>query len=164
MNFYLLVGGLVLATAVMWLVGRWIRLRFTPGGKLNRQLVSWKYGITGKPDYVIYHDSKPIPVLVKSGKAESAPHDTHIAELIVHCLLIEETVNIAPPYGVIRYDDRTFEVDYDDEMFEMLLEVLETMHRDREHLADRPLNRSHDSERRCYACRHCRRCDQSLIK
>lgn len=162
MNFYLLVGGLLLATAVMWMVGRWIRTRFTPGGRLTRQLVSFKYGITGKPDYVIYQDGKPIPVVVKSGKANTAPHDSHIAEVIVHCLLIEETVDIAPPYGLIRYDNRAFEVDYDNEMFEMLLDALEAIHHDKRHFDDGPPDRSHKIEQRCFACRHRRRCDQSL--
>lgn len=162
MSGILLILLLMIAATILWLAGRWIRLRFTQEG-LGGQLVSWQYGVTGKPDYIIERDGVKIPVLVKGGKAGSAPHDSHMAEVVVYCLLIEEATSVAPPYGVIRYDNTTFEIDYDDEMYDMLMEVLAEMHEERQHLEGTPPDRSHPIERRCYACRHCKHCEQSLV-
>ena len=48
--------------------------------KLRQQMVSWEYGLTGSPDYVVDHDGYPIPVLKKLGRApEHEPHDSHVA-------------------------------------------------------------------------------------
>lgn len=165
MYLILLIGGLLLGSVMLWLGGRWLRQRLSgnPFPALQGQLVSLKFGITGKPDLILAHNGYPIPVITKQGQAPKSPHDSHVAQILVHCLLIEETTQTAPPYGVIRYDNRTFEVDYDDQMYEMLLDLLEEMHHDRAEGIDL-LPRSHRKERRCAGCRHRKKCDEKLIK
>lgn len=129
--------------------------------KLRQQLVSWDYGLTGLPDYVVDHNGSPIPVLKKSGSAPAVePHDSHVAQILVHCLLVHETTQYPPPYGIIRYDDRTFEVDYTEQAVGALLELVDEM---RLRQQENGLNaRSHDSKRRCYACRYRGICEESL--
>lgn len=162
MNFVLLIAGLVLMLVLFWFLGRRIRQRLGFGQPaLHRQLVSWKYGITGKPDFLLEHDGFPIPVLVKSGRATNSPHESHVAQILVYCLLVEETTKLAPPYGVIRYSNRTFEVDYNQEMFDTLIDVLEEMHAEREHGSE-ILARSHTIAQRCYACKHNKHCEEAL--
>lgn len=128
---------------------------------LRGQLVSWEYGITGRPQFIIEHDGKPIPVLVRRGKAPSdSPHDSHIAQVLTYCLLIHENAQIPPPYGIIRYQDRTFEVDYNEVVVETLLDLVEEMHDVREH----PLpERSHYKKQHCAGCRYRRTCEESLV-
>jgi CRISPR-associated exonuclease Cas4 len=130
--------------------------------KLRQQMVSWEYGLTGSPDYVVDHDGQPIPVLKKSGSApDHEPHDSHVAQILVHCLLVHETMQSPPPYGIIRYDDRTFEVDYTEPAVTALLELVDEM-RVRRQGDDLPA-RSHDMRRRCYACGHRRGCEETLV-
>lgn len=168
MTFILVLLGLLVGSGVFWWGGRWMRRRlpfthtsYHPAQGLPRQLVSQKYGITGKPDLIIEQGDYLIPVLVKSGRANTSPHESHIAQIAVHCLLIEDVAGQAPPYGIIRYDNRTFEIDYDDEIYEMLIELLDEMHNEREYFAEE-MDRSHDITQRCFACRHRKRCPQSL--
>ncbi len=128
--------------------------------RLRQPLVSWEYGISGQPDYVVEHDGQPIPVLARSGLAPgNAPHDSHVAQVLVYCLLFHETTGSAPPYGIVRYGDRTFEVDYSESAVDALLDLLEEIRAVGEELPPR----SHDVGRHCFACRHRRICDESLV-
>lgn len=130
--------------------------------RVRRQFVAWDYGVTGRPDYLVYHGGHPIPVLLKSGKAPNSdyPHDSHVAQIIALCLVIQITKNMDPPYGIIRYDDRTFEVDYTPVAFESLQEVLEEIRHERRQTT--PPARSHEERRRCVACRHRSICEERL--
>lgn len=129
--------------------------------RLNKSLVSWEYGLTGKPDYLVEHEGIPVPVLVKTGLApKDNPHDSHVAQILVYCLLVHETTQVAPPFGIIRYADRTFEVDYTESAVQALLELVDEMRAAR----GKTPARSHDSRRRCVACSHRRHCDQSLAR
>lgn len=164
MNVFFLIIGLLMGSIVLWVGGRWLRKRLSgnPFPNLQGQLVSFKYGITGKPDLILEQGGYPIPVLTKRGLAPKSPHDSHVAQILVHCLLIEDTTQITPPYGIIRYDNRTFEVDYDNEMYAMLVDLLEEMHHECEHeIALLP--RSHHKKQYCAGCRHRKKCDESLI-
>ncbi len=76
----------------------------TPGPLLVAETVP----LRGKPDYLIRQDGFLIPVEIKT--AERAPaqaYQNHVAQLYAYCLLVEEHYGIRPPYGVIRYLDRT---------------------------------------------------------
>ncbi|PJF39930.1 MAG: CRISPR-associated protein Cas4 [Phototrophicales bacterium] len=128
---------------------------------LRRQLISWEYGITGKPSYIIEHNGQPIPILVKRGKApQKSPHDSHIAQILTYCLLIHENTQMPPPYGIIRYRDRTFEVDYNEVVVEALLDLIEEIHQQR----NQPLpSRSHEKKQHCAGCRYRKRCEESLV-
>lgn len=130
--------------------------------RLNRQLVSYDYGITGRPDYVIDRDSLPVPVLRKIGHAPDAPYDSHVAQILVHCLLIETTVRVPPPFGIVRYNERTFEVDYDPPAFDALMHLLEEIRSEKKHTTIP--HRSHEIRRRCFGCSHQSTCDESLVK
>ncbi len=130
------------------------------GLESGRQLVSWEYGVTGQPDTIIDYQGTPVPVLVKHGLAPTdSAHDSHIAQVLVYCLLVHQTTNIAPPHGVIRYADRTFEVDYNEPAVVALLDLADEIRTSRQSIP----NRSHDSRQRCFACRHNKNCDDTLL-
>lgn len=165
---FLLVIGLAVGIVGSWFIYRRGRNRGVGEAlydgpykqRLSRPLVSWEYGITGKPDYVVEHDGAPVPVLVKNGRApKNSPHDSHVAQVLVYCLLIHESAKVAPPYGIIRYADRTFEVDYNEPSVQALLDLLDDMHSQRHKIPAR----SHDKTQHCFACLHQGHCEQSLL-
>jgi CRISPR-associated exonuclease Cas4 len=128
-------------------------------GRVDRPLFSREFQLTGKPDYVVADGSDVIPVEVKSGSGPAQPYDGHVLQLAAYCLLVEECYGREAPYGIIKYDDRTFEVDYTPELEQRLLSVLEAM-RDDLYEGDAP--RDHDDARRCRACGYRERCEESL--
>jgi CRISPR-associated exonuclease Cas4 len=128
-------------------------------GRLERPLFSRRFLLTGKPDYLVTYEDGVIPVEVKSSHAPARPYPSHALQLAAYCLLVEECYGQRPPYGIIKYADRTFEVDYTPELEDELLATLDCMRAD---LADGNVPRSHGAPRRCRACGYRSRCDERL--
>jgi CRISPR-associated exonuclease Cas4 len=124
------------------------------------------YGLTGKPDYLVETREGPIPIEVKSSAAPFHPYSSHVLQLTAYCLLVEENTGQAPPYGLIKYADAIFEVDYTPALRRELLALLDAMHRLRsqsnQQRARSGVPRSHDEPRRCAGCGYRQICDQSL--
>src|SRR5512143_3441634 len=118
-------------------------------GKLEKPFFHQALGLTGKPDYLVEHDGKIIPVEVKTGRTPEAPYDSHIFQLAAYCLLVHRTMGRRPPYGIIHYEGRDFAVDYTAELEAALLDVLADMRRD-EWRGE--AFRSHESPARCARC------------
>jgi CRISPR-associated exonuclease Cas4 len=129
-------------------------------GRLERPLFSRSLHLTGKPDYLVADGADVIPVEVKSRRAPAQPYLSHLLQLAAYCLLVEECYGRRPPYGIIKYADRAFEVDYTPELEDELLTTLGCMRGD---LADGDAPRSHDEPRRCQACGYRQQCDQRLV-
>ena len=144
-------------------------------GRLERPLFSHALRLTGKPDYLVADGADVIPVEVKSSRApalrlrpstgsghcsgQAQPYPSHVLQLAAYCLLVEQCYGRRPPYGIVKYADRTFEVDYTPELEDELLATLDQMRAD---LADGDAPRSHDEPRRCRACGYRQKCDQCL--
>jgi len=138
------------------------RLIYTDTGgwnRLERPLFSRAFLLTGKPDYLVADGSDVIPVEVKSGPAPAQPYPSHTLQLAAYCLLVEECYGRRPPYGIVKYADRAFEVAYTPALANTLLETLDHMRAD---LAQGYAPRSHDDPHRCQACGHWEQCDQRL--
>lgn len=129
------------------------------GGRPAPVLRAPRYGLSGRPDVLIRRPEGLIPVEVKSGSAPARPYDSHRLQLAAYCLLVEEALGERPPYGLIRYRDRTFRVDYTEALREELLRVLEAMRRD---LAWGEAHRSHAIPARCRACGFRSICEEAL--
>ena len=100
-----------------------------------------------------------LPVEVKSSRAPAQPRPSHILQLAAYCLLVEECYGRCPPYGIIKYADRTFEVDYTPELEDELLATLDDMRNDLDH-DDAP--RNHDDPVRCQFCGYSQHCEQKI--
>ena len=138
------------------------RVIYTDTGGWNRRerpLFSQEFLLTGKPDYLVADGADVIPVEVKSSRAPSHPYSSHVLQLAAYCLLIEECYRRRPPYGIIKYADRAFEVDYTPELEDELLATLDCM---RDDLAEGDAPRSHDELARCRACGYRQHCDQTI--
>ena len=128
-------------------------------GAVEKPLYDPTTGLTGKPDYLVRQNGATLPVEVKSGYAPSAPREGHVLQLAAYCLLVEATTGARPPYGLLRYRNRTFAVDYTPALEARLKETLAEMQRDERRAA---VPRSHDDPARCARCGFAQVCDEKL--
>ena len=120
--------------------------RFQP----EEALVSHRYGLAGKPDYIVRGEHASIPVEVKSRICRArGPHDSEKAQLFAYCLLVEEMSGQPIPYGLIEYPNRQWRVPFGEAerryVFGLLGEI-----RQAQAAADVP--RDHLDTFRCRSC------------
>ncbi len=117
--------------------------------------------LVGKPDYVIrQRDGSLVPVDFKSVSAPIQPYDSHVYQVLAYCYLIEQTQGLKPSHGIIRYEDKSFEVPYDDLQKAKLLDLILAL-RQVEGCDESP-QRSHQQAARCRSCGFRDICDQNL--
>jgi len=159
----LLVAALVLfllAWLLLWMARRSREKGGLPRGRVvyvdsrdwrrpDAPLRSERYGLVGRPDYLVQRGRTVIPVEVKPSRTGAEPYQADLLQLAAYCLLVEETSGRMPPYGLLRYRDRTFEVPYGAGVRRRLLELLAEMR-----AAGRggEVGRSHEQRARCAAC------------
>ncbi len=127
--------------------------------KESELLKSEKYRIRGRPDYIMENDGDLIPVEVKTGRVPKGPFFSHILQIAAYCLLIEEDIGEKPPYGLIRYGETEFDIDYDDSLKNLLIEKLEMM---RENIEKEEAHRNHGRDGKCAHCSRRDICPESL--
>jgi CRISPR-associated exonuclease Cas4 len=115
----------------------------------EKPLFSNTHQLTGKPDYLVRERSRVIPVEVKSRAAPDAPYVSHVMQLAAYCLLVEDVIGSAAPYGYIHYRDRTYRVDFTKALRGELLQLLKEMRRAGH---AKQVHRSHANARRCAHC------------
>lgn len=125
----------------------------------EKPLYSARYRLAGRPDYLVNKDNRIVPVEVKSGRAPKQPYQSHILQLAAYCLLVEEVYRQRPPYGIIRYADCMFEIDYTDKLKAELLATIRQMRAD---MRKPEVRRSHNHRARCARCGYRHECDDSL--
>ncbi|MBI4789249.1 MAG: CRISPR-associated protein Cas4, partial [Chloroflexi bacterium] len=127
--------------------------------KIERPLFSRRYGLTGKPDYIIAQEGAVIPIEVKPNRTAPAPRDSDVMQLAAYALLVEEAYGTAPAYGLLKYRDVVFQVDVTEELRQELMELMAAMRHDE---GARDVARSHARARRCQACGYRGECGQAL--
>ncbi len=159
-------GGLIL----LWVAGRQRRETGLPQGRVvyvdstaweeaPQSLYDPVTNLTGKPDYLVQQGEMVIPVEVKSTRVKDAPYDGHLYQLAAYCLLVERTFGTRPPYGILHYANRTFEIPYTTELESALLNLLNEM---QEKGRKQRHPRSHNVPARCRHCGYRHICDQKL--
>lgn len=129
-------------------------------GKVETALYDPTYNLTGKPDFIVETNHGPIPVEVKSGRGRNVPYDSHIFQLAAYCLLIDQTFNSRPDYGILHYSDQDIAIDYTSELEGRTIKLIREIH---SVSRKKKVNRSHESVNRCQKCGYKSICDQSLI-
>jgi len=114
-------------------------------------ILSRRWGLVGKPDYLVEQGDGVIPVEVKSSRLprSGAPHEGHVLQLAAYCALVADTYGRRPPYGYVHYRDATVKVPYTPALEEALRTALAQMRAAR-HAAD--VQRSHQDYWRCRRC------------
>jgi CRISPR-associated exonuclease Cas4 len=128
-------------------------------GKVEKPFFDADFMLTGKPDYLVEQNGDLIPVEVKSGFGPLEPYASHVFQLLAYCLLVESNTGKRPPYGILKYRNRTFAIDYTEAQEQALLELLEDMRLDERNAENR---RSHQESLRCGRCGFRSICDQRL--
>jgi len=126
----------------------------------EKPLFSSTYQLMGKPDYLVRERNRIIPVEVKSRAAPDEPYLSHVMQLAAYCLLVEDVLGAAAPYGYVHYRDRTFKVELTRALRAELLQLLKDM---RKAGLARQVHRSHDHARRCAHCGLQEMCGESLL-
>lgn len=122
-----------------------------------RTLRSERYRLVGRPDLLRRRpDGALVPIELKRRRAPpGGPYASHRLQLAAYCLLVEEETGRAPPFGVLRYADRSVTVPWDRaaraELFAFLDEVA------------RPYDgRASPAPAKCAGCVWSPSCDASL--
>ena len=174
----LLIVALLVASILLFAVGVWLwfwaragqrdaglpagRVTYVDTGawkRVERPLFSNEHRLTGRPDYLVRTRDSVIPVEVKSGAAPARPYESHVLQLAAYCLLVEEVEARTVPHGIIKYDDRAFEIDNTPALRDRLLDTLDAI---RAGLQSPDLQRNHRDARRCAACGYREGCEQRL--
>jgi CRISPR-associated exonuclease Cas4 len=145
---------------VLWLLLRGVaRDRGLPNGeivysdtdaeRLERALVSHRYQLTGKPDYIIRARDGTFPLEVKSRRCGTGPRDSELAQIWAYCLLVEEEAGTPVRFGLLQYADRKWPVPFGHRERRALLAILAEM-RELEGAAD--VRRSHNHAGKCRGC------------
>jgi len=162
---------IVLGLLVFWLgrrsqaeaglpIGRVIYSDTRGWQSIEKPLFSRTHRLAGKPDYLVQQGRDVVPVEVKSARAPSnGPRRSHVLQLAAYCLLIEETYRQRPKYGIVKYADRMFAVDYTESLQAALQDVMAAM---REDVAQDTAHRSHNEAARCARCGYRQACDERL--
>ena len=141
-----------------------------PGGRIILQdtdrrrpvahpLVSRRYGVVGKPDYLVQTADGLIPVEVKSRPWPSTgPRFADIMQLITYCVLVEDKFRTRPPHGIIAYADRHELVPYTPQYRETVLKIVSEIAA-AEGCAP---HRNHQQHARCKRCGYQPVCDEAL--
>jgi CRISPR-associated exonuclease Cas4 len=125
-------------------------------------LIADELNLCGKPDYILRdRGGNLVPVEVKSGNAPRGdePYESHLMQLAAYFLLIEDALDCTPDYGLIRYRDRTLQVENTDELRERLCSVIDQM---RTILIQASAHRSHNRPARCARCTMADVCDERI--
>ena len=171
------------AIALVWLVGASIflyrsigaleiahatRVRYSVRGDLvyidstaekPKLFVSKKHGLSGRPDAVVMDGEHHIPVELKTGRVPRGPLFSHILQVVAYCVLLEEEYGKAPPYGIIRYGETAYEIEYNADQRTLLLQKLEEM---RAAIAKGEAHRNHNRPGKCIHCSRRAVCPERL--
>lgn len=128
-------------------------------GKVEKPLFDADLMLTGKPDYLVNQNGALIPVEVKSSFGPVEPYASHVFQLLSYCLLVESSTGQRPPYGILKYRNRTFAIDYTEAQEQALVELIEDMRLDER---GGECERSHQETGRCGRCGFRSICDQKL--
>ncbi len=128
------------------------------GRQTSRLLRSERYGLTGRPDYILERGGDIIPVEVKSGRKPKGPLFSHVLQVAAYCLLLEEEGNKVS-HGILRYGDMEHEVEFDAEMRSILLGKLKEMRRLK---VTEDVHRNHHRQGKCHSCSRRDMCPERL--
>ena len=94
-------------------------------------LSSRAYPLVGKPDYVVQLlDGRPVPIELKLNVQDAtAPYSNHIVQVAAYCLILEDYFEHAPTYGIVRYADSEYTVEYTPALRKKVIRLLTEMAR-----------------------------------
>ncbi len=121
--------------------------------------VSKKHGLSGRPDAIVMDGEHHIPVEIKTGRVPRGPLFSHILQVVAYCFLLEEEYGKAPPYGIVRYGDTNYEIEYNEDQKKLVLQKLGEM---RAAIGRGEAHRNHNRPGKCVHCSRRSVCPERL--
>jgi CRISPR-associated exonuclease Cas4 len=129
------------------------------GRKESKLLKSERYGLAGRPDYILSIDGELVPVDVKTGRKPKGPLFSHILRVAAYCLLLSEEDGTKVTHGILRYDNIEHEIEFNDEMKALLISKLDDM---RNLIKTQDVHRNHNRVGKCRSCSRRNVCPERL--
>jgi CRISPR-associated exonuclease Cas4 len=126
----------------------------------QRLLVSEKYKLTGRPDYILMVGTELIPVDLKTGRQPRGPLFSHILQVGAYCLLLSDENGKRVSRGILKYGDVEHEIEFDDELESLLLAKLAEM---RALMKSGDVHRNHNRVGKCAGCSRRDNCPERLV-
>jgi CRISPR-associated exonuclease Cas4 len=136
---------------------------YTDAGRSTADLlISERFHLIGRPDYILEEHGERIPVERKDRMlTHSGPHDSERLQLAAYCLLLEEREGRPVHRGRLQYQNTTLDIMFDEALRRKLLATLAAI----QSSADLAyIRRSHPSAARCHGCAFRRQCAESLAR
>lgn len=128
---------------------------------VQQTLFSKRYGLSGRPDYLIEINNIPIPVEVKPSRKAKQPYESDLMQVVAYCLLIEETMNKTPSYGLLCYKQDQFRIAYTPYARNQVLDIMDDMYWT---LDQDECSRNHSNPRKCAGCGFVAVCEEALVE
>jgi CRISPR-associated exonuclease Cas4 len=125
----------------------------------QRLLVSEKYRLTGRPDYILMIENELIPVDLKTGRLPRGPLFSHILQIGAYCLLLSDESGKRVSRGILKYGDVEHEIEFDEELETLLLGKLAEM---RGLMKSGDVHRNHRRVGKCIGCSRRENCPERL--
>jgi CRISPR-associated exonuclease Cas4 len=129
----------------------------TRGGR-SELLVSKKYRLRGRPDYILAVENSFVPVDIKTGRVPKGPLFSHILQVAAYCMIVEDTKG-ACHHGIIKYGNTEHEVDLDDGLKTLVLAKADEI---RKAMKDGGAHRNHNRPGKCVSCSRRAACPEKL--
>jgi CRISPR/Cas system-associated exonuclease Cas4 (RecB family) len=132
------------------------------GKRASDLLVSERYQLIGRPDYILEEHGEQIPVERKPRMLNHAgPHESERLQLAACCLLVEERQGRPVHRGRLQYQNCSLDIPFDEALRRKLLTTLVAI----QACSDVPdVRRSHPSPSRCLGCEFRTQCTESLAR
>lgn len=130
------------------------------GKKDSKEFISEKYGLRGKPDYVIEKEGEYIPVEEKTGRVPKGPLFSHMIQIIAYCMLIEDTMKKKPSYGILKYNGNVYRITYDENLREVVMQLREKLLHS---MKEGEVHRNHNRKGKCMNCSRREICPERLV-
>ena len=127
--------------------------------KDNKDFISTKYGLRGKPDYIVEKEGEHIPIETKTGRVPKGPLFSHMIQVIAYCMLLEDTMKKKPPYGILRYDKNIYRITYDENMKKLVLQMKDSIV---QAMNTREAHRNHNRKGKCIYCSRRHICPEKI--
>jgi CRISPR-associated exonuclease Cas4 len=127
--------------------------------KKPKLFTSKRYGLSGRPDFVLLVGDEHVPVELKTGRVPRGPLFSHILQVAAYCVLLEEEFGKPPPHGIIRYGQVENEVEYDEGLKELVLNKIAEMRR---LMKTGNAHRNHNKPGKCKNCSRRAVCPERL--
>lgn len=90
-------------------------------------LFSSKYGLAGKPDFILHTKDGLLPLEIKSSRRPDKLYFSHVMQVVSYCVLMEERGD-RPKYDFLQYNEgKAFFVPYTDGLKSHVLKVMGEM-------------------------------------